>query len=412
MKDKRKICSVLLAGLLVVVLLATAVAGCAKPAPEEPTPPPEPEYITVGAILPLSGPISFVGMSWTRGYELYFDKINEEGGVTIGGQTYLFNYIDEDSKMSGDAAGAAARKLIHQDGATFIFGAIIEGATAAIADVASEAGVPHIICSVNIPGHPVDVGPDKPLTARLFISHDTTNTINFDYLLEAYPDVKTIAIVHPDLGYEGMVVDATYVAEQRGLEVVLVKPWDFFTTTDFIPTMTEALAAEPDAIMCMVTANAPEMMLAARQLGYTGPMWGNIPLGPEVYVRVMGAEAATDIFTNGINLDEPTEIQQEIMDRWAAKYGEEFIGDAVLSWDGAWILVQAMEKAQSVDGEAVMAALDTMTELGDLETCFGLGYMGEGDRFGVNRVLVRPLPITRIMNGVVELIDFRYGYHR
>lgn len=417
MKGKRKILSVLLAGVLVLVLSVVAFTGCPTPEPKEPTPPPEepapppePEYITVGSILPLSGPISVVGMSWSRGYELYFDKINEEGGVTIEGQPYLFKYISEDSKMNPEGGAAAARKLIYEDGATFVFGAIIEAVTGAIDEVCAEAGVPHLISAINVPGFPgVDVSPDKPLTVRPLVSFDTAWTIDFDYMLEAYPDVKKLAIAYPDLGYEGMIVNATASAELRGMEVVIVKPWDFFTTTDFVPIYTEVLAAKPDAILCMTSANAPEQMLAARQLGFTGPMISNVPLGPEVFVRIMGAEAATDVITNGINLDEPTEIHQEVMDRWAAKYNEPFVGDAVLAWDQAWILVQAMEKAQSVDGEVVIAALDAMTELGDLETSFGPGYMGEGERFGVNRVLVRPIPITRIMNGVIELIDYRYG---
>jgi len=413
MYSKKKI---LAAALLAVVLVMITVAGCAEPAPAPapaPTPAPEPEHITVGAILPLSGPISTIGMCFSRGYELYFDKLNAAGGLTIGNQVYLFDFKSEDSQMSPDAAAAAARKLIHQDGATFIFGAIIEAATAAVNEVCAEANVPHFLLAINIPGFPgVDVGPDKPLTARPLISFDTAFAVDFDYLLEAYPDVKTIAISHPDLGYEGMVEDATYLAEERGLEVVHVQPWDFFTTTDFVPTMTEVIAAGPDAVLCMTSANAPEQALAARQLGYTGPMISNIPLGPEVFVLIMGPDAATDIITNGINLDDCTEIQQEIIDRWAAAYNEPFVGDAVLAWDEAWILVQAMEKAQSVDGEAVIAALETMTELGDLETCFGPGYIGEGDRFGVNRVLVRPMPITRIMNGIVELIDYRYGSYR
>ena len=48
-----------------------------------------------------------------------------------------------------------------------------------------------------------------------------------------------------------------------------------------------------------------------------------------------------------------------------------------------------------------------MTNPGDLKTNEGDGYMGGEDRFGVNRVLFRPYPITRIMNGVLEFIGFK-----
>jgi ABC-type branched-subunit amino acid transport system substrate-binding protein len=213
MYSKKKI----LAAVLLVVLVVVTVAGCAEPAPSPtpapapapapaPTPAPQPEHITVGAILPLSGPISTIGMCFSRGYELYFEKLNAAGGLTIRNQTYLFDFKSEDSQMSPDAAAAAARKLIHQDGATFIFGAIIEAATAAINEVCAEANVPQFLLAINIPGFPgVDVSLDKPLTARPLVSFDTAFSIDFDYMLEAYPDVKTLAITYPDLGYEGMI---------------------------------------------------------------------------------------------------------------------------------------------------------------------------------------------------------------
>jgi hypothetical protein len=65
-----------------------------------------------------------------------------------------------------------------------------------------------------------------------------------------------------------------------------------------------------------------------------------------------------------------------------------------------------MEKAQSVDPEQVLATLDTMTAPGSLQTCFGPAHMGGLESFGVNRVLVRPIPISHIMNGKIEFVGF------
>ena len=53
-----------------------------------------------------------------------------------------------------------------------------------------------------------------------------------------------------------------------------------------------------------------------------------------------------------------------------------------------------------------MATLEGMTIQDCLKTNEGGGYMGGESRFGVNRVLFRPYPITRIMNGVLEFIGF------
>jgi len=49
-------------------------------------------------------------------------------------------------------------------------------------------------------------------------------------------------------------------------------------------------------------------------------------------------------------------------------------------------------KAQSVDPENVVAAFDKRTVPGSFETAFGPGHMDGGKRFGVKRVIVRPMP--------------------
>ena len=41
-----------------------------------------------------------------------------------------------------------------------------------------------------------------------------------DYLLEAYPEAKTIAVIYPNIGYGGMVERFISLATERGLEVV------------------------------------------------------------------------------------------------------------------------------------------------------------------------------------------------
>jgi ABC-type branched-subunit amino acid transport system substrate-binding protein len=147
-------------------------------------------------------------------------------------------------------------------------------------------------------------------------------------------------------------------------------------------------------------------LIAARSLGFTGPFLSTSPLGPDVFLATAGPELCTDVICAGWNPATATGTLREVLDAWQAEYGEEpFVSDAALAWDEAWILVQAMEKAQSVDPEDVLAALDSMTTPEDLRTGFGTAHMGGLETYGVNRVLVRPIPISYLMNGqVVETV--------
>jgi ABC-type branched-chain amino acid transport systems, periplasmic component len=64
-----------------VVVMAIAVAFVVpnlfvqrKPAPQE---------IVVGAVLPMSGSFSQIGLYFKNGYELYFSEVNKMGGVYV-----------------------------------------------------------------------------------------------------------------------------------------------------------------------------------------------------------------------------------------------------------------------------------------------------------------------------------------
>ncbi len=395
MNSKKKIWSIL-GVLLLLSLLEVVLAGDIFAAPKR---------LKIGVILPISGPISTVGMSLGRGFELCFDKVNEQGGVKIGKEQYLFDFILEDEKMSPEAAAIAAKKLVHKDGAKFVFGAILDASTEAIYQVCAPSKVLHLVFWVNVPWHPADVNPKKPLAVRLAVSPHDPQASDYDYLIKTYPNVKKVVISAPDIGYEGMIEKCKALAKKLGMEVIAAEKWPI-GTTDFIPVFTKILAHKPDAIHAMISGQAMYQLRAARQLGFKGPFFSDSPLGPDVILRVAGPEASTDVFCNGMDLGKATDAMRDVMKRWQAKYKEEFVSDAFLGWDEAWILTQAMEKAKSVDPGKVLAALDTMTKPGSLQTVFGPGHMGGLKSFGVNRVLVRPIPISRIMNGKIEFVKF------
>ena len=402
---KKKLLLIPLALLLAISLLAIACTTT----PEDTTTPPtaEPIILKVGCIMPISGMISNVGISLTRGMELCFDKVNEQGGLIIGDERYVFELISEDSKLSPEASGTAAKKLVYEDGAKFIFGAIMETSAAAIYDVTSNAPdkVLHLISWINYSWHPADVNPDKPLCIRPMISPHDTVIPNLDYLVEAYPDAKTMVISAPDdIGAETMIELVKSAAEERGLEVTVEK-WGL-DVVDFAPFFIRVLSYNPDVVYAMVSGQAHYQLRAARELGFTGVFVSDSPLGPDEFIAIAGPEFCTDVICSGWDPGNPTDVMREVMERWEAKYTEPFISDCVMTYDEAWILVQAMEKAQSVDPEVVMATLESMTEMGSLQTSFGLGYIGGLADFGCNRVLVRPVAITIIMFGEIELVKY------
>jgi len=360
--------------------------------------------LKVGMLMPLSGPISIVGVGLTRAVELYFDKVNEAGGLQLGGDTYILELIAEDSKIDPTVAAVATKKLVYKDGCRFVFGAISPPVAAAIYQVCARAKALHLITWIDAPGLLGDVSAKKPYAVRLCVSSDAAWEMDYDFLRKTYPEAKRLFIVAPDLGIP--IDRAKKIAAERGLNVVGVELWEE-GIVDFLPFYTKALAAKPDVIQAMVSAQAGYQLRTARQLGFEGVFISDAPTAPDLILSLVGPEGSHDVISNGMDMNHATASMIECMDRWKKKYKEPFFSDAIITWSEAEVFVQALKKANSVDPKKVVAAFESMTAPGSFQTAFGPGHMGGKERLGVNRVVVRPMPISRVMNGKVEFVGFK-----
>ena len=368
------------------------------------------EEIVFGAIEPLSGPISMVGLQFVRTFELFFDKINEEGGITIDNKNYKFKFVSADSKYSAEGAVIAAKKLIFDEGATFVTGGVAEFETAGVYSISQKTGALCLAIS-NFPGSKVDVAPDRPMLIRPQYSVDDGNTVVLDYLKKTYPNVKTIGLSLADFGSElldPVAENFKHAAKARGFDVVELR-WDV-NTIDFMSVMTKLLAQKPDAICAYQSGQGAQQYRAARQLGFTGPIFDTCPLGAEAYLYI--EPNMTDFFCTGPNPNDMLPAMQEVRKRWEAKYSDPFLSDATQVWDMAAVLIQGMKKANSVEPAKVLAALESMTNAGDVDSVFGPARMGGMERFGTNRVLIKQIPLTQVTDGQMKLIGYFSGTYR
>jgi branched-chain amino acid transport system substrate-binding protein len=383
--------AVLISALLVVGSGASAQAATKR--------------LKVGIIMPLSGPISFVGVGLTRAVRLYFDKVNEEGGIQLGRDTYMIDLIAEDSKMDPTVASTATKKLIYKDEAKFVFGAITPPVAAAIYQVCERAKALHFITWIDAPAMPGDISPKKHYAIRLNPTSDTNWEMNYDFIKENYPQAKRLYIVAPDSGLP-LETKAKKLAQERGLTLVGHNIWPI-GTEDFTPYYTKALAANPDIIQGANSAQAGFQLRTARQLGFKGIFISDCPLAPAIILSIAGEEACHDVLTNGMDFAHPTPGIRESMDRWAKVYKDPYFEDTPVTYAQAEAFVQALKKADSIEVEKVIAAFESMTEPGSIETCWGPAHMSGAKTFGVNRVLNRPVPQTRLMNGKIEFLGLK-----
>ena len=74
------------------------------------------DKIILGAAVSLTGKYSTNGEHTKNGYNMAVKRINDMGGVTVGGKSYMFDIIYYDDESDSSRAAQLAERLIKQDG--------------------------------------------------------------------------------------------------------------------------------------------------------------------------------------------------------------------------------------------------------------------------------------------------------
>jgi branched-chain amino acid transport system substrate-binding protein len=403
MKSKRTITGVSLCLILMLVALSAVIACAPK---EAAPPPPEAKTLKIGVIHSLTGLGSEAEVPMRDAEVLCQEWINEKGGITINGEKYLIELIVEDQKGVVDGAVAAATKLVHQDQVKFIVGQVVPDVIIAAASVTEPA---KVLRSLSWGGGIPDVmNPDTPYTFRMTSGAEVIPG-NYDYLVETYPNVKTVALINPDEpgGQFFQHISRDVEAPKHGLTVVAAEFRDAQEVSDFYPVLTKVLAAKPDALDAGTGFPIPNGLILkqARELGFTGPVFSCAPVELYSTLNIAGKDSSYDYFNPSLDMKSPDvpPMMKELEKRWADKYGTQFVLESIWGWDALWCLTQAIEAAQSLDPSVVAQTWANMTSI---ETLYGTGHMGGLQTYGINHLVVKPCPISALVNGEVKLIKW------
>jgi branched-chain amino acid transport system substrate-binding protein len=365
----------------------------------------EVKTVKIGILVPLTGPIAGPGTNWTKGAELAAQWINDEGGIKIKGEKYYVELVTADMKMTADDFVAATRKLVEKEKVKFISGGIGSSGNLIPATITEPAGIIRTIFWIE--GAPEELSPKLKYTFNGSVIGADTIPGLYQYLIEAYPKVQKIAL----LGIEGPTSETFFEihskrgAEPLGLKIVSREIFPL-TTQDFYPVLTKILPSNPDGIVC--TGGYPSVvggiLKTARQLGFPGPIVGTTPAPCEDIARVAGKEWATDwiSFSPAVESPQMTPMIKEIRKMCLTKYGQ-FNQDHLLPWDAIWVIVQGIEKAQSLNTSEVLKAMESMDSF---KTSYGPGKLGGLKTYGIKHDIIKPHAITRIVNGEVQHVKW------
>ena len=104
----------------------------------------EGDTIILGAAVSLTGKYSTNGEHTKNGYNMAVQRINDMGGVSVGGKSYKFDIFYYDDESDSSRAAQLAERLIKQDGVHYMLGPYSSGLTKAMAPVTEENKIPMV----------------------------------------------------------------------------------------------------------------------------------------------------------------------------------------------------------------------------------------------------------------------------
>ncbi len=335
--------------------VAVLIAACGKMAKQA-------EPIKIGAIFSVTGPASFLGDPEAKTAQMLVDQINQAGGV----QGRTLQLIIKDSQGNPEKAISFCKQLIEEDKVLAIIGPSTSGETMKIKNICEEAGTILLSCAaaediVNPVAKHVFKTPQKDSQAAQKI---------FGTMKEM--GISKIGVVSSNDGFGSAgKAQIAKLGPAAGIEVLISEVYDK-GATDLTDVLTKVKAKKVQAIInwSIVPAQSiiPKNM---KQIGFNIPLVQSHGFGNIKYVDEAGEAGEGIIFPAGRLLVADklpeTHPQKALLMKYKTDYETTF-NDAVSTfgghaYDAVLILKSAIEKAGSVETEAVRSAIETTVGL-------------------------------------------------
>ena len=364
------------------VLLVPLAAACPSDEAEDTGDDVQPPF-RIGVMESATGPGETYGRVAIQAKQMAVDEINAAGGVN----GRMIELVVEDSKCSAQDAITAYNKLTDVDGVKIILGTSCSGAMLGAAPLAESDGV---VLFSGLATNP-DIADAGDYIFRTSLSDaqlgiDTGNVLWAD-------GIRTLATITESTDYaEGVRRTSVAQFEQRGGSVVGEEryPTD---TTDFRTQLTKLIEASPDALHVAAQSEfaGGTIVKQARELGYEGPIYGEIVVVGTTALEIAG-DAATGVKAIITDLDPSNELGQNVLQRFRQNYGYVtlpwYLGSA---YDDVYITAECLKQTDDdQDADGFRDCLYGLTWSGAIGDEYSFDENGEV--VGLANVVIEVLP--------------------
>ena len=354
--------------------------------------------IRLGAAISETGKFAREGKDTRQGYNLWRDWVNEEyGGIKVGDRRYQVEIVYYDDEGNPDTVTRLVEKLIAEDEVSFLLAPYSSSLTKSAIAIAEKYD--KIIVSGGAAADSLFTRGFKNLFSVLTPASDYTSS-TLKALSQA--GAKTVVIAHEDTPFPTSVAEgAKKWAQQQGMKVLAVETYPR-DVADVSAIMSKFKALNPDVFVGGGHFNDALLFVrSAKELNFS-PKAMVITVGPSnpQFVAEMGKDAnyifgptqwESTMDHKGKHFSRPFQYAQ----RYQTKWGEPATYQAAGATAAALALQLAIEKAGSLETEAVRQA---MKEL-DAVTFFGAINFEE-----TGKNTAKPMGSIQILDGQIKVV--------
>ena len=313
------------------------------------------QTVKIGHGGPTSGGIAHIGKDTENGVRMAIEEFNAQN-LVIGGKKIRFELAAEDDAGDPRQATSVAQKFCDSKVAGVV-GHLQSGTSIPAASFYAKCGVPNITASAT---NPDLTKPGYPTTFRLIANDNALGAALALYAADALK-VKRVAIIADSTAYgQGVASVFKVTAQQKGIEVV-AEEFTSDKATDFMAILTGIKSKKPDAIFYGgLDAQAGPMLRQMAQLGL-----GDVKFfgGDALCTEKLGELSAKSANLANVTCATGGASLQKMQGgaEWKKRYDARFPGQFQIyspyAYDAAYVLVDAMKRANSTDPKVYLPAI-------------------------------------------------------
>jgi len=316
------------------------------------------DSIKIGVIYDFAGGCHMYSEAGIKGIKLALEEINAKGGI-LGKKV---EYIVRDTEGKTDVAVREVKDLILREKVNFLIGPCSSGTALAMQVVHSEYKILRISAIANTEAQTVDKF--SPYFVQVVPNTYMEAVAATRYFQKKVPKAKKFATIGPDYDF-GRREEGAFTEEIKRLvpdAEIVYEAWPKLGEKDFTAFITAIMAKKPDAVHgSLFGGDLVSFTKQAAPYGffektpfialYDLPVL--VALGPDAPEGTFG-------FGRGCFFMDPNPKMMEYVEKFKKVYGDYPDGWAVQNYDAVYLLKAAIDKAGTIETEAVIKAIAGM----------------------------------------------------